>query len=616
MNDKSIKIPGGLQRIKTIDGYVIPLNIKAGLPYMTMRPYTDQEWEDLPNVIMTSDINWDPSQLDHNLDDYEQWFDAISELQDDPLTSLFDEFGNYRKQVLVNESTIFHPSLEDHLIPTEEILYQCHEREVIPKEPNYEKPRPYFGWLPINIIKRTFENTTQLARMLMSTILQKRYKSPFPALNVHRRNEPIATDTVYSDTPAIDCGYTSAQIFVGTEPMFTDVYGMKSDKQFVNTLENVIRECGAPTKLVSDRAQVEISNKVVDILRNYCIGSWQSEPHQQHRNPAERRYQTLKTMTNKVMDRTGTPANLWLLALMYVVFILNNTASPSLNYITPSTYLSRTTNDISPILRFHWYEPVYYKLDDYYFPSESRELRGRFVGIAENVGHAMTIKVLMDDTKKIIYRSNVRSALDKRNPNLRLDPLNISEKPYEFIKQLHQNISNGETPDKPSMPIIEPADLIGRSFLLPEREDGEHHRTRIVELIKEHDNRTNNDANHVKFKCSVNNDQYKQILAYDDIMNFIEKDDSSDPVVWKFKIITAHEGPIDKNHPSWRGSSNNVMIEWENGEITSETLNVIAANDPVTCAIYADENELLELPGWRRFRTIAKKRKKMIRMAN
>ena len=34
-----------------------------------MRPYTDQEWEDLPHVIMTSDVDWDPSQLDHNLDD-------------------------------------------------------------------------------------------------------------------------------------------------------------------------------------------------------------------------------------------------------------------------------------------------------------------------------------------------------------------------------------------------------------------------------------------------------------------------------------------------------------------------------------------------------------------
>ena len=159
-------------------------------------------------------------------------------------------------------------------------------------------------------------------------------------------------------------------------------------------------------------------------------------------------------------------------------------------------------------------------------------------------------------------------------------------------------------PDEPSMPIIESADLIGRSFLLPEHKDGEH------------DNRTNNDANHVKFKCSVNNDQYEQILAYNNILNFIKKDDSSDPVVWKFKKITAHERPIDKNHPSWRGLSYNVMIEWENGEITSEPLNDIAPDDPVTCAIYAGENELLELPGWKRFWTIAKKRKKMIRMAN
>ena len=50
----------------------------------------------------------------------------------------------------------------------------------------------------------------------MSTHLQKHYKSPFPAANVHRRDEPIATDIVYSDTPAIDSSDTSAQFFCGT----------------------------------------------------------------------------------------------------------------------------------------------------------------------------------------------------------------------------------------------------------------------------------------------------------------------------------------------------------------------------------------------------------------
>jgi len=34
------------------------------------------------------------------------------------------------------------------------------------------------------------------------------------------------------------------------------------------------------------------------------------------------------------------------------------------------------------------------------------------------------------------------------------------------------------------------------------------------------------------------------------------------------------------------------MIEWENGEITSESLTIIAADDPVTFAIYTQEHGL------------------------
>jgi hypothetical protein len=32
----------------------------------------------------------------------------------------------------------------------------------------------------------------------------------------------------------------------------------------------------------------------------------------------------------------------------------------------------------------------------------------------------------------------------------------------------------------------------------------------------------------------------------------------------------------------------------------------LAADDPVTCAIYARENGLLDLPGWHQFRNLAK----------
>ena len=73
---------------------------------------------------------------------------------------------------------------------------------------------------------------------------------------------------------------------------------MKTSKEFVHTLCDTIRRHGAMDKLISDRAEVETSNKVLDILRNYFIGDWQSAPHNQHQNPAERRYQTKKRITN------------------------------------------------------------------------------------------------------------------------------------------------------------------------------------------------------------------------------------------------------------------------------------------------------------------------------
>ncbi len=67
------------------------------------------------------------------------------------------------------------------------------------------------------------------------------------------------------------------------------------------------------------------------------------------------------------------------------------------------------------------------------------------------------------------------------------------------------------------------------------------------------------------------------------------KENNEDAVVWKFCCIVAHEGPLDKSHPSYKGSKYNVMLEWETGEVTAEPLHLIAVDDPVTFAIYMQE---------------------------
>jgi len=251
--------------------------------------------------------------------------------------------------------------------------YVSQAHEVHKRAPDYQALMPMFRWLPADVIQQTFAVTTQYAHLPMSTLLKKQYESPFPTLNVHRRDELVATDTIYSNTPAIDSGTTIAQVFVGVESLVTDVYAIKTDRQFINTLEDQIRTRGAPTKLVSDCAQVKISNQVKEILRAYCITNWQSEPHYRQQNFTERRCQQLKNLVNTIMDCVGAPPHAWFLCLQYVTFLLNSTYSPQL-MCTPLFALTGSTNDISMLLYFYFWQPVYFRHgESTVFPSESKE---------------------------------------------------------------------------------------------------------------------------------------------------------------------------------------------------------------------------------------------------
>jgi len=122
---------------------------------------------------------------------------------------------------------------------------------------------------------------------------------------------------------------------------------MKTDSHFVNVFQDNIRRRGAMSKLISDRAQVEISNKVQDMLRNYLIKDWQSEPHSQHQNVTERCYQDAKRMANTLLDRIGAPPSLWFLTLSCVCMMLNHTANSSIGHAIPIQVLTGVTPDIS-----------------------------------------------------------------------------------------------------------------------------------------------------------------------------------------------------------------------------------------------------------------------------
>jgi len=142
-------------------------------------------------TILTGDADWDPAVLDLNLDDNETWFEAISDLPLDkpplPLMSLVITQSRLLCRVMmfcivgilpqhmIEACVMAHtyqahsldlshppaPNPEDPALDILPTLYESHAHEINKHAPNYQSLQPMFGWLPADVIKQTFEVTTQ-----------------------------------------------------------------------------------------------------------------------------------------------------------------------------------------------------------------------------------------------------------------------------------------------------------------------------------------------------------------------------------------------------------------------------------------------------------------------
>ena len=279
VDDRPVQV-GGKQRICTIDGYAMPLVCRGGLMYLAMlgKP-TDADFERYPAVHLTGPHEWDPYDLDsiHPSGDGEPaWSNDLDErFAFDPN---FYEFGNCTQRAIQTLSILDDSSTS--LTPTpnpraKKDLLRSNQHAANNDNPDYEKFRPYFGWVNVDTVQKTMEQSTQWGVSIPNTFpMKKHMKSRNPALNIPRRHEPVVTDTAFSDTSAVDSGVTQVQVFVGRDTLVADAYPMKSGKQFVNTLDGNIRRRGAMDMLLSDSAKTEISNKVMDILRAYHISNF------------------------------------------------------------------------------------------------------------------------------------------------------------------------------------------------------------------------------------------------------------------------------------------------------------------------------------------------------
>ena len=171
--------------------------------------------------------------------------------------------------------------------------------------------------------------------------------------------------------------------------------------------------------------------------------------------------------------------------------------------------------------------------------------------------------------------------------------------PTVFITSRDEENPSGSKP----IPTFDPSALIGRTFLLPPEENGERHRTKVTRQVVEIIDQANGQRIEIiNFILDIGNGKVEELISYNQLLEHLENAQDHDmgmnQELNRFSSIIGHQGPSFGSDPDWIESKYNVHIEWETGEITFEPPSIIAAADPVTCAEYAKENDLLALEGW------------------
>ena len=102
----------------------------------------------------------------------------MSDFTDDGSNPLFDLQGNYRHRHAIHHIDIKSPHLQDGVLPTCPQVFDAYDAEITdtdqkitPTKPKYSSYIPNFAWQFSEVVKKTFEATTQYIQIPVSTHL-------------------------------------------------------------------------------------------------------------------------------------------------------------------------------------------------------------------------------------------------------------------------------------------------------------------------------------------------------------------------------------------------------------------------------------------------------------
>ena len=133
---------------------------------------TDTDLERYPSVHLTGHHEWDPSVLDYphpSGDGEPPWSnDSDERFAFDPN---FDEFGDYTQRAIQTLSILGDSSSTLTPCPTfmaNQHEFRTYQHNVTHEAPDYEKFRPYFGWVNVDTVQKPMEHVRRRSSDLMN----------------------------------------------------------------------------------------------------------------------------------------------------------------------------------------------------------------------------------------------------------------------------------------------------------------------------------------------------------------------------------------------------------------------------------------------------------------
>ena len=202
VDERSRKVQNpGRQMVQTPDGYKIPIKIRNGLPYMDMKYPSEEDLDTFPHVYFTADTEWDPSIMDDEFDDFDE--QAFEDDDDDlAFTSPVNDFGELTGDLETDIDIMILEAKADLAYHKSEFIINENGVKQKKVKPKFEAMRRNFLWVSPERIKKTLQATTQFARSVGRIPFRKHYKTRWPAANVNRFNDDVATDTFFQ-TPRL-----------------------------------------------------------------------------------------------------------------------------------------------------------------------------------------------------------------------------------------------------------------------------------------------------------------------------------------------------------------------------------------------------------------------------